>query len=301
MKLGIFAAVERPAAIRRRPTLVETTPNDRYYDYCLQPYTPLADPRGRARGESLLWNSLTVAEVPEAHDRALLAIQRLAGRDMTVFGVKWPGDRLSWELYFYDPEHEDPAVSATGLREGLKGELEIVPELAASVDSFMVSFDLDPPSLAAGRVEELNVYLPYFAGQGGHSYAVRADGCELRNTYSFHHPKLEIEAIVAQIRRSLYVDFGATCLAEILIPELFECAKICVAKKRYADAIYYSGITVDQLLWFLRRFAYPDAIVAFVAGQRERLGHLLFDVGIDYCRGPDGRLHYPKTGYYSTL
>jgi hypothetical protein len=284
-----------------RAQLIASTPNDRFYDYCLQPYAPLDDPRGKLRGESLLWNSLAAARVPEPLDRVFHAVQRAAGRDMTVFGVKWFDDRLSWELYFYDPEHEDPRVSAPGLREGLAGELDIVPEVSTSVDSFMVSFDLDHASLAAHRVEELNIYLPFFEGQGGHSYAVRADSCELRNTYRFHHPKREIEAIVHQVRRSLYVDFTRVGLHEILLPELFECAKICVAKKRFADAVYYSGITVDQLLWFLRRFAYPAAVITFVSDHRDDFRHLLFDVGIDYCSGSDGRLHYPKTGYYSTF
>ncbi|MFO7562680.1 MAG: hypothetical protein R6X02_08540 [Enhygromyxa sp.] len=284
-----------------RPQLVRSTPNDRFYDYCLQPYAPREDPRGKLRGESLLWNSLAVAGLPERHDRVFHAIQRAAGRDMTVFGVKWFEGRLSWELYFYDPEHEDPQVSAAGLREGLAGELEIVPEVEATVDAFMVSFDLDHASLAAGRVEELNLYLPFFEGQGGHSYAIRAGHRELRNSYRFHHPKREIEAIVHQIRRSVYVDFTRVGLAEILLPELFECAKICVAKKRFADAVYYSGISVDQLLWFLRRFAYPEAVIEFVTAQRDDLRHLLFDVGVDYCSGPDGRLRYPKSSYYSTF
>jgi hypothetical protein len=284
-----------------RTQLIPSTPSDRFYDYCLQPYAPLADPRGKLRGESLLWNSLAAAGVPERLDRVFHAVQRAAGRDMTVFGVKWFDHRLSWELYFYDPEHEDPRVHAAGLREGLAGELEIVPAVAATVESFMVSFDLDHESLAAGRVEEINIYLPFFEGQGGHSYAVRADHCELRNIYRFHHPKREIEAIVHQIRRSMYVDFMRVGLAEILLPELFECAKICVAKKRFADAVYYSGITVDQLLWFLRRFSYPVTVTEFVTAHRDDFRHLLFDVGIDYCSGPDGRLQYPKTGYYSTF
>ena len=45
----------------------------------------------------------------------------------------------------------------------------------------------------------------------------------------------------------MWVDFTTVRLADIIMPELFECTKICVAKKRIADAIYYSGITVDQL------------------------------------------------------
>jgi hypothetical protein len=285
-----------------RTLRIPTGPADRYFDYCLQPYAPRCDPRGKLRGESLLWSSLDVAGVPVRDDRPFHAVQRVAGRDMTVFGVKQQeGGALSWELYFYDPDREDPRVTAANLRRELQGELEIVPEVADSIGYFMVSFELDAAALARRRVDELDIYLPMHEHQGGFSYKFTATGRDFRNTYRFHDPRAELDAIVHQLERSVFVDMARTDLAEVLLPELLDCAKICVARKRLADAIYYSGITVGQLLWFLRRFAYPAAIVDFVEEQRGDLEHLRFDVGIDHCTGADGRLVVPKTSYYSTL
>lgn len=290
-----------PAATPERTLLIPSTPGDRFFDYCLEIYEPRCDPAGKLRGESLLWHSLEVADLPITADPIFHAIQRTAGRDMTVFGVKWFGGVLSWELYFYDPQREDTQITAAALRDALVGELDIAVHVPDAVRYFMYSFDLDAGSLARAQVPELNIYLQFHEGQGGHSYAVREGACELRNTYRFHRPKLEIDAILHQVHRSMYVDFTRTELAQIVIPELFECQKICVAKKRFADAIYYSGITVDQLLWFFDRFEYPKAISGFVERERARFEHLLFDVGIDYHTGPDGRLVYDKTGYYSTF
>lgn len=284
-----------------RTLLIPSTPGDRFFDYCLELYEPRCDVAGKLRGESLLWHSLEVAGLSLAADACFSAIQRAAGRDMTVFGVKWFGGRLSWEMYFYDPQREDEQITAAALRDSLVGTLELEPLVPDSVRYFMYSFDLDADSLARGKVPEINIYLQFHEGQGGHSYAVRRDSCELRNTYRFHRPKPEIDAILHQVQRSMWVDFRTVRLADIIMPELFECTKICVAKKRFADAIYYSGITVDQLLWFFRRFEYPEPIAAFVEQRREEFEHLLFDVGIDYLSGPDGRLIYPKTSYYSTL
>jgi hypothetical protein len=284
-----------------RTLLYPSTPGDRFFDYCLELYEPRCDVAGKLRGESLLWHSLEIAGLPPAADDVFAAIQRAAGRDMTVFGVKWFGGRLSWEMYFYDPQREDKQITAAGLRDALAGTLLLEPLVPDAVRYFMYSFDLDADSLARAKVPELNIYLQFHEGQGGHSYAVREGSCELRNTYRFHRPKPEIDAILHQVQRSMHVDFRTVRLADIIMPELFECTKICVAKKRFADAIYYSGITVDQLLWFFRRFEYPDGISAFVEQRREDFEHLLFDVGIDYLSGPDGRLIYPKTGYYSTL
>ncbi|PRP97511.1 hypothetical protein ENSA5_33470 [Enhygromyxa salina] len=290
-----------PDTASERTLLIPSTPGDRFFDYCLETYEPRGDPHGKLRGESLLWHSLELAGLPIEADAIFHAIQRAAGRDMTVFGVKWFDDRLSWEMYFYDPQREDKQITAAALREALAGELDLAVEVPDSIRYFMYSFDLDADSLARAQVPELNIYLQFYEGQGGHSYAVREGACELRNTYRFHRPKLEIDAILHQVRRSMYVDFSRTRLADIVMPELFECEKICVAKKRFADAIYYSGITVDQLLWFFDRFAYPAALRTFVARHREDFEHLMFDVGIDYLSGPDGQLVYPKTGYYSTL
>ena len=82
---------------------------------------------------------------------------------------------------------------------------------------------------------------------------------------------------------------------------IFACKKVCVAKKRTHDGVYFSGVDVDQLLWLLRRFPYPPALVAFAERCAPELDHLYFDVGLDLQQGPDGRVAYPKTGFYGTL
>ena len=45
---------------------------------------------------------------------------------------------------------------------------------------------------------------------------------------------------------------------------------------------------------------YPDSIVAFVCEHRDRLDHLLYDVGIDY-RMEDGKIVVLKSAYYGTF
>ena len=65
--------------------------------------------------------------------------------------------------------------------------------------------------------------------------------------------------------------------------------------------MYYSGIDVGQLLFFLTTFGYPAEIIAFVTAQRSALDHLRFDVGIDYTMQPDGGLVMTKSSYYCTL
>jgi hypothetical protein len=291
------AARELPVA---RP-LAHATDEDRFFDYCLQPYDPLRDPRGKLRSEALLWNSLDVAAAPPSLDEALRAIQRSAGRDNTVVGVKHHEGRLWWELYFYDRLKEDPAVRATSIVDTVAPWFRIVPRPRETVPYFMFSFDVHPDTAEDGTVEVVNLYLPYYEVQGGRSYKLSAERLEMDNVYRFLHPKTEIREILHEIHQSVFVDFTRVSLSRVLLPELIDCNRICVAKKRFADAVYYSGIDVGQLAYFLRLLGYPPPIQAFIAANRAQLDHLRFDVGIDFTMRPDGSLVMTKSSYYCTL
>jgi hypothetical protein len=291
------AARENAAA---RP-LVSSTDTDRFFDYCLQPYDPLRDPRGKLRSESLLWNSLDVAGASPSLDEALHAIQRSVGRDMTVFGVKHCQGRIWWELYFYDRLKEDPAVRATPILEAVAPWFRVLPRPHESVPYFMFSFDVAADTADGGTVDVVNLYLPYYEVQGGRSYKLGADRLEMDNVYRFLHPKTEIREILHEIRQSVFVDYSRVSLSQVLLPELIDCNRICVAKKRFADAVYYSGIDVGQLIFFLRRLGYPAPIREFVETHRSRLDHLRFDVGIDFTMEPDGTVTMTKSSYYGTL
>ncbi len=281
--------------------LVSTTDADRYFDYCLQPYDPLRDPRGKLRSESLLWNSLDVAGAPPSLDEALLAVQRAAGRDSTVVGIKHHEGRVWWELYFYDRLKEDPAVRATSIIDTVAPWFQVVPRPRETVPYFMFSFDLHPDTAEGGTVDVVNLYLPYYEVQGGRSYKLSAERLEMDNVYRFLHPKTEIREILHEIHQSVFADFTRMQLSRVLLPELIDCNRICVAKKRFADAVYYSGIDVGQLAYFLRLMDYPPAIRDFVDAHRAALDHLRFDVGIDYTMRPDGSVVMTKSSYYCTL
>ncbi len=281
--------------------LVPTTEEDRYFDYCLQPYDPVRDPRGKLRSECLLWNSLDVVGAPPSLDAALRSVQATAGRDMTVFGIKHHAGRLWWELYFYDRLKEDSAVQADSIIESVSPWFSFAAQPRETVPYFMFSFDLFPDTAEGGEVDVVNLYLPYYEVQGGRSYKLSAAGLEMDNVYRFLHPKTEVREMLHEIHQSVFVDFSRVSLSQVLLPELIDCNRVCVAKKRFADAIYYSGIDVGQLLYFFRKFEYPEAIQSFVMEHRSEFEHLRFDVGIDYSMRPDGSVEMVKSGYYGTI
>ena len=83
-------------------------------------------------------------------------------------------------------------------------------------------------------------------------------------------------------------------------PELADCRVIVVANKRRNDGIYFSGISIDQLLFFLRRTGYPPDLVAYIAANRDGLDHMRYDVGYDYVM-QDGRIRVLKASYYGFI
>jgi hypothetical protein len=282
--------------------LVPTTPNDRYFDYCLEPYEPLARTEGKLRSESLLWCALETAGLGGTRiESALRAVQAHAGRDLTVFGVKHDGGRIFFELYFYDPRKKDPRVTAGAVIDALAPQLSFAARVDEAIPYFMWSFDLLPETNESGTIDAVHLYLAAREAQAGRSYTLRDGSMELANIYRFLHPKRDIEKIRHGIESSVFVDFRRVSLASVLLPELFDCHRICVAKKRLRDGIYYSRIDVDQLRFFLERFGYPAPIRELVTAERPRLDHLRYDVGIDYRMGADGRLETTKTSFYGTL
>jgi hypothetical protein len=288
-----------PTSLRAFP-LFESSADDRYFDYCLEPYRPRRTWQGKLRSENLLWLTLAVGGALEALRPPIVALQDLLGRDMTVWGVKWDGARLFWEIYVYDPLKEDPNATVRAIALALAPWFRVKPTPPETIPYRMVSFDLDAST--RGVLDEIHLYLTGGPGQAGRSYKAREEGVELENTYRFLDAKQEIEQILPLVKASAVVDYSDPArLSKVLIPELFACKKICVAKKRSLDGIYFSGIAVEQLLFFLRRFAYPPGVVDFIARRSASFEHLYFDVGIDYRGGEGGEIVYPKTSFYGTL
>ena len=54
------------------------------------------------------------------------------------------------------------------------------------------------------------------------------------------------------------------------------------------------------MIVFVERLGYPVPIQDFLRANRERLDHLLYDVGIDY-RQVDGRIEIVKSAYYGVV
>ena len=276
------------------------TADDRFYNYCLWDYLPPNPPAGKFRAANLLFHSFEYAKADAKGYQLVQTIREAFGLSNTVWGVKWGGNELKWEYYFYDYRRRDRERSMSRLLQAVKPLIACDIPVNEQLHYFMFSIDIDNRLLDGARsLDEINMYIgnPGSTVSSGISYSLTRQGKRLQNLYFFFDAKRDQEEIIGKICCSAFMEPKQIDMAQIILPQLADCATICLANKQHNDCIYFSGIKIDQLLWFLERFEYPAEIRHFVAKNRANLDHLLYDVGIDYRVGESG-IEILKSGYY---
>ena len=279
------------------------TDADPALSYCLWEYPRPAPASDKFRSINLLLHSFALAGIDARAFDIVEAMRDGIGPFRTVYGVKLVDGQLGWEFYFYDYQRQQRVVSAARVIEAVRPWVHCKPSLAETLPYFMFSLDLDDAIVRGEQaLEVIHMYVgnPGSTVSSGIAYGVREDATTLENFYFFFDAKTELDQVMRKIEASAQVDLTRIGMDEILVPELKECRTICVANKRNHDCIYYSGVDIAQLLFFLERLRYPAATREFVADNRERLDHLLFDVGIDYTMR-NGTLVALKSGYYGVF
>lgn len=280
-----------------------TTPSDRYSDYCLWDYRPVAPTTGKLRSASLLWQSFEALGAPPRFAEMVRAIRQEIGPLRTVWGVKQFGDRYSWELYFYDYGRLERTVSIERVLGALAPFARSELGLSWKRPYFMFSIDLDR-ELGEGRggIDELSVYMGNPSGMvsSGLCYQLSKSGLRFDNLYYFFDREQNWEDIVGKVATSAHLDLAGLDPSAILWPELCDCGIVVVANKKHNDGVYFSRIRADKLAWFVEKLGYPPEIREFINENASRLDHMLYDVGIDY-RMIDGRIEILKSAYYGIV
>lgn len=280
-----------------------TAADDRYYDYCLWEYVPVTNPQGKLRSINLLNNTFASEKIGPHAAKVIAAIRQAFGISSTVWGVKQENGKISWELYFYDYDRQQRARSITQLLQVIKPWIACDLKVRESSDYFMFSIDLNHALLNEGTpMDELQMYMGNVGStvSSGICYAVTKDAMTMKNFYFFFDARTQAREIVDKVRSSVYLDLANFDLDTVLWPELRECQTIVVANKRTHDGVYFSRITIDQLLFFLRKMQFPTEQIAFAEQHRAGLDHLLYDVGIDY-RMENGVIKVLKSAYYGVF
>lgn len=283
--------------------LERTSPADRFRDYCLWDYEPVAPTAGKLRSANLLWCAIDACGGAPHLKAACMALRQALGPFRTVFGVKKIGDRLSFEFYFYDYARLEREVSIGRVLEILDAYVDCPLTYSERRPYFMFSIDLDEDVTSRRRpLETINVYIgnPGSSVSSGICYELSAAQLRLANFYFFFDARREMDDIIAKTNCSAHRDLHALPISAILRPELLDCEVVVIANKKFNDGVYFSRIRIDPLIGFLERENFPPAIVDFAKAYRGELDHMLYDVGLDYMV-EGGALKIAKSAFYGLL
>ena len=277
-----------------------STADDPFFDFMLWDYMPVAAFEGKLRGSSMLFHSLDLTGVnPRIYD--LIAAIRAGFGDLnTVWGVKKLGSAIAWEFYFYDYRRRARERSMSKLLDIIRPFARCNVPVNENLPYFMFSIDIDGRLMSGSRdLDEIHMYIGNTGStvSSGICYSLKEKASKLENFYFFFDAKTQMKDIITKAGCSAYLDETRMDIDRIVWPELRECNVIIVANKQNNDSIYFSRINIDQLIFFLKRMAYPAALCRFVEDRRSELDHLLYDVGFDYRMEGD-QVAILKSGYY---
>ncbi|NGP18569.1 hypothetical protein [Devosia aurantiaca] len=284
------------------PNVLEwARPSDLYRDYCLWDYKPIAKTEGKLRQSSLLWQSFETLSASPALRQLVEALRTELGAFQTVWGVKKLAEGFAWELYIYDYARIDRLADIQRVLQTIAPWVPSTITLPTDRPYFMFSFDIDA-QLGTRHLDQLSVYIgnPGSSVSSGICYQLTDRGLRMDNLYYFFDARSQWKDIVAKVACSAHIGLREIPLDAILWPELRDCGVIVVANKKHNDGVYFSRITIDQLIFFAQRLNYPEPIKSFLRQNRDRLDHLLYDVGIDY-RMIEGTLQVTKSAYYGVV
>ncbi|MDP1612881.1 MAG: hypothetical protein Q8M11_17650 [Sulfuritalea sp.] len=279
------------------------TAGEDQFDFCLWPYPAVQPCDGKLRSVSLLADSFEGQQMGRRAMDMVSAIRAQLGDLRTVWGVKQAGGEISWEFYFYDYARTERERSIPRLLEILRPWVSCDIHTSETAPYFMFSVDFSRELLTVGgKLEELQMYIGNIGSMvsSGICYGVTQHGKRLKNFYFFFDARKEMSEIEGKVCASAYLDDADFKINEVLWPELRDCEVIVVANKQDRDGVYFSRISVSQLLWFLKMMRYPDRQIQFLESNMDRLDHMLYDVGFDY-RMEGGRLTILKSAYYGVF
>ena len=247
-------------------------------DFAMMPYEPpMPASRGALSSAAVLAASTDGAVAGSEMRAVAVAVRAAFGYGRTIWSAALTAEGLGWELYWYK-KRKCSVVSANDLRIALGGLMEF--DLPDDLPSHPDVFSIDPgPDQLSGRraVDHLNIYSanPASTVQSGACHRFDSSGATLTAIYH----RFPADCHQAALQQS---DAAIHLRGREFRADLLPCTSIHVASKARRDAVYYGGITADQLVDFLTHSPFESRFASAVETRAKHLGHLQFDVGTDF-------------------
>lgn len=275
-----------------------TQRNDIYYNFVLDSYKPVNSTLNKYTNTMILYKSIenTANEIKILN--IIIKLRQLLGKNQVVWGIKNINNEISYELYFYQ-KYNHKLVSIKNIINQLKEDFEIFNfNEINSLNSIMFSFDFFKDK---NKIDEINVYFSQYIKHNLHtkSFSINKNYEKEFQNYYITYNQSEQKEIIQTILTSPY-NIDTKNLPDILIPELMKCEQIYIGSKRNCNGIYFQGVDITQLIFFLKKFKFDLALIEFIEKNKENLDYLLFDISFDYYI-KNNKFIIKKSGFYGTF
>ncbi len=282
--------------------------HEKLYDYVLMEYEPLvnstndyyvklfSNAKKKLRLSNILFQSIKGSKIEDQFIRLITNLRNKIGMNQTVWGIKMINQNISWELYFYN--HRQPEIiKLNNITDILAKSFNVANfTIDESMPYRMFSFDISEK----GIIDNYHIYFGKYFDDSFHawSYNVSEKTIEFENHYEFFIPK-NFKYLSEKLLLSSFLNSNID-INQILIPNFMKSKSICVATKNKANGIYFSGLSIDNFLFFLKKFNYPQAMINYVEENKNKLDYIQFDIGFDYFI-KNNSLSLNKSGFYGTI
>lgn len=264
-----------------------------HFTYILTPYKPIREIRNddfTSYQVLLECSKEDYLNLPSFNQKIIDKV----GFNNTIYGIQKNIDSNDIELEYYFYTHSQIwnnnfsnswNTFRNSLDEYLDDNLKI-DDIPVKFDIGMFSIDIPKSN---EKISDLDIY--DMKRGGGFCYRLNKNGFFNKNQYSFFYNPDDLEKGLAQR------NIPSGCLIFGNRSIWFESVCISLKKNKYWS-IYYSMVKIDTLILFLKRLNYPINIINYFTKNKDKLDHLLFDLGYDFNLSQGGFMDILRGGFY---
>ena len=265
-----------------------------HYTYILAPYHPIRE----IVEDDLTSYDIFKNSIKESHPHLEEVNEKILdniGENHTVWGIqKTVGDdNIDVEYYYYTqaPRWNGNPTIAWNLVGSVLGNMyeDHLKKRSLPIDFRAGMFSLDMPRDAETKIHSTDIY--HMEPRKGFCIIWNKDGLFNKNKYWFTYTHEEAMNVLASAKvpgcSMLFGNEGKWN------------ESMCLSRKRERFwSIYYSKVSIDTFICFLKRFNYPSHIQDYVSENKSKLDHMYYDIGYDFIIQPGAFVQCLKSGFY---
>mgnify|MGYP001305040040 CR=1 FL=1 len=300
--------------------------DDIFNDFMGNPYNPSFtgklflpikpnDITTQLKPSNILFHSISNIDYRQKFFNFFTHLRDLNGNDNSCWGIKNIDGKLEWEMYMYKTYNSN-CYNYARIASDKSNFLNLSKFKNHKQNYLMFSFEMKD---GVDELEDINFYFngmplhnTMMGRHWGNTYSYDGNNYIKQNDYHFFiydimtHKRGKLNTLL-----EMSPMFNSKYINELIPNKIFDYYQnvykggnndftLCISNKTNSDAVYFVHVNIDILLYFIKKYNYPQELISFIEINKLKFNHLFFDLMIDY-KVIDNKLKVFKTAFYNTL